>query len=77
MKWDEVKRTYPNKFVKLQILDFHLEGNNKIIDDMAVIKVIDDNKSATKELMNCSEGTVVYHTANEDISIEVKTFKLY
>ncbi len=37
MKWEEVRRIYPNKFVKVQILKSHLEGNNKIVDDMAVI----------------------------------------
>lgn len=42
---------------------------------MAVIKVIDDNKSATKELMNCKEGNIVYHTANEKITIEVKNIE--
>ncbi len=77
MKWDEVRKTSPNTFVKIQILDSHLEGNNKIIDDMAIIKAIDDSKSATKELMNCSEGTVVYHTANENIIIEVKNIRAY
>lgn len=66
MKWEDVRKAYPNTFVKLQILDSHLEGNNKIIDD---------NKSATKELMNCSEGTVVYHTANENITIKVKNIR--
>lgn len=75
MKWEDVRKAYHNTFVKLQILDSHLEGNNKIIDDMAVIKVIDDNKSTAKELMNCSEGTVVYHTANENITIKVKNIR--
>lgn len=77
MKWEEVRKTYPNKFVKLQILEFHFEGNIKIVDDMAVIKVIDDNKSATKELINSKEGTVVYHTANKNIGIEVKNVRAY
>lgn len=63
--------------MKLQILDSHLKGNNKIIDDMSVIQAIGYNKSATKELMNCSEGTVVYHTANENITIEVKNIRAY
>ena len=40
MKWEEVRKIYPNTFVKLQILESHLEGNNKIIDDMAIIKVV-------------------------------------
>ena len=70
MKWEEVRRIYPNKFVKLQILEFHFEGNIKIIDEMALIKAIDDNKSATRELFNCEESTIVYHTANENISVE-------
>jgi hypothetical protein len=77
MKWDEVRETYPNTFVKLQILDFHLEGKTKIIDDMAVINTIKDNVSATKELMHCTEGTVVYHTSNEKISIELKDIRAY
>lgn len=75
MNWEEVRKTYPNTFVKLQILASHLEGNNKIIDDMAVIKSIDDNKAATKEVINCSEGTVVYHTENDNIVIEVKNIR--
>ena len=33
MKWEDVRKAYPNTFVKLQILDSHLEGNNKIIDE--------------------------------------------
>lgn len=77
MKWEEVRETYPNTFVKLQILSSHLEGNYKIIDDMEVIKVIEDNKNATKELINCIEGTIVYHTSNEHISIEVKNIRAY
>ena len=50
MKWEEVRRTYPDKFVKLQILESHMEEDKKYIDDMAVIKVIEDNREATKEL---------------------------
>ena len=77
MKWEEIRKTYPNKFVKLQILESHLEGNEKYIDDMAVIQVIDDNKIATKELINAKEGTIVYHTGNEKISVEVKNIRAY
>jgi len=43
MKWEEVRRTYPDKFVKLQILESHMEGTKKYIDDMAVIKVINSS----------------------------------
>ena len=77
IKWEEVRRIYPNKFVKVQILKYHLEGNNKVVDDMAVIRVIDNNKEATNELMNCKDDTIVYHTANEKISIEIKILGAY
>jgi hypothetical protein len=34
MTWDEVRKSYPNKFVKLQILKSHMENNKKYIDEM-------------------------------------------
>jgi hypothetical protein len=77
MKWEEVKLTYPNKFVKLQILETHIEGNEKYIDDMAVIKVINDDKEATKELIHCDHNTIVYHTGNESIFVEIKNIRGY
>jgi hypothetical protein len=48
MKWEEVRNIYPDKFVKLQVLESHIEGNKRYIDDMAVIKVIKDNREATE-----------------------------
>ena len=77
MKWEEVRNTYPNKFVKLQILEAHMEADKKIIDDMAVIKVIDDNREATKELVASKDNTIVYHTGNESIYVIVKNIRGY
>ena len=77
MKWEEVKKIYPNQFVKLQILEWHMEGNKKYIDDMAVIKVIEDNREATRELVRSKEDVLVYHTGNKDIVLEVRNIKGY
>lgn len=77
MKWEEVRRIYPNQFVKLQILDYHIVDNIKIIDDMAVIKAFDDNREATKELVRSTEDTIVYHTQNKSIEIEIKNTRSY
>lgn len=77
MKWEEVRKLYPNKFVKLQVLEYHMEGNKKYIDDMAVIKAIEDNKEATQELVRAKDSTLVYHTANESINLEVKNIRAY
>ena len=77
MKWEEVRKLYPNKFVKLQVLEYHMEGNKKYIDDMAVIKAIEDNREATRELVRAKDSTLVYHTTNESINLEVKNIRAY
>ncbi len=77
MKWEEVRTIYPNQFVKLQILDFHMVNNMKIIDDMAVIRGFIDNKEATKELVRSTGDIIVYHTSNKKIEIEIKNVRSY
>lgn len=77
MKWEEVRKTYPDKFVKLQILESHMEEDKKYIDEMAVMKVIEDNREATKELVNSRDNTLVYHTGNEEIYVIVRNIRGY
>jgi hypothetical protein len=77
MKWEEVRKTYPDKFVKLQILESHMEEDKKYIDEMAVVKVIEDNREATKELVNSKDNTLVYHTGNEEIYVIVRNIRGY
>jgi hypothetical protein len=77
MKWEEITKTYPDKFVKLQILESHMVGNKKYIDEMAVIKVINDSKEATKELVHAEDNTIVYHTGNNNVFVEVKNIRGY
>jgi hypothetical protein len=77
MKWEEVRKTYPDKFVKLQILESHMEEDKKYIDEMAIVKVIEDNREATKELVNSKDNTLVYHTGNESIYVIVRNIRGY
>mgnify|MGYP001108504400 CR=1 FL=1 len=72
MKWEEVRKIYPDKFVKLQILQSHIEGNIRYIDDMAVVKAFDDDKEATRELVRAKDDVLVYHTGKEKIEVEIK-----
>jgi hypothetical protein len=72
MKWEEVRKIYPDKFVKIQILKSHIEANIRYIDDMAVIKAFEDNKEATRELVRATEDILVYHTGREKIEVEIK-----
>lgn len=72
MKWEEVRKIYPNRFVKIQILDSKIEGNKRYITDMAVIEAYEGNEEATKELVRAKDDILVYHTGNERIDIEIK-----
>ncbi|MFE8698134.1 hypothetical protein ACFYKT_17460 [Cytobacillus sp. FJAT-53684] len=72
MKWEDVCRLYPDQYVKLNVLDFYLEDDKKIVTDVALINVIEDSKLATRELLKSKGNTIVYHTGSEKIVIEVR-----
>jgi len=72
MKWEEVRRLYPNQYVKLNILDFHIKNNKKIVTDVALIDTIEDSKTATKELLQTRDDVIVYHTGTKEIVIEIR-----
>lgn len=62
---------YPNKFVLLQNLKEYIENNIKYIDEVALIKVIEDEKEATDLLIRCRGNKFVYHTDKKEISMEI------
>jgi hypothetical protein len=72
MKWEEVRKLYPNRFVKVQILNSRVEGNVRYIDDVAVIRAFDDEKEATRELVRAKDEILVYHTSKEKIKVPIK-----
>jgi len=72
VKWEEVRKIYPNKFVKMQILKSNIQGNKRYVEDMSIIKAFEDNKEATRELVRAKNDIIVYHTGNEKIEIEIK-----
>ncbi|HHW48999.1 MAG TPA: hypothetical protein GXX14_10350 [Clostridiaceae bacterium] len=72
MKWKEVRKIYPNQFVKFKILKSHVEEDNEYIDEVAVIGPIDDNH-ATKELLASQKGILVYHTSKENIVLKIRS----
>ncbi|SHG55869.1 hypothetical protein [Ornithinibacillus halophilus] len=72
MKWSEIRKMYPNQYIKLNILDYYLEDDKKIVTDVSLINVIEDPKLATKELLKSNGDTIVYHTGAEEIIIEIR-----
>ena len=72
MKWQEVREIYPDKFVKMQVLEGRIENDVRYIDEVAVIKAFTDSREATMELGRAKNEIIVFHTANEKLEIPIK-----
>ena len=48
-----------------------MQGDKKIVDDMAIIESVNDD-NATRELVNCKDNTIIYHTKNDSIELTVR-----
>ena len=40
MKWDEVRKLYPDQYVLLEELETHIEEDKKYVDEVAIIRAI-------------------------------------
>lgn len=77
MQWQEVRNIYPDQYVLLEILNSHTENSMQYVDEVALIKAIQDPDEATKELLKCRDNNIVYHTGQEEIAIELRRNPLY
>lgn len=77
MRWQEVRSIYPNQYVLLEILNSHTEDSTQYVDDVALIKAIQDPDEATRELLKCRNNNIVYHTGQEQIAIELRNRPFY
>lgn len=64
---------YPNQYVLVKILKSRMEGNNEIIEDVAILRNITDPDEATRELVRCKGDMLVYHTGNQEMVVEIRT----
>ena len=71
MKWAEVRSIFPNQFVLMNILEYHEEGDKKIVDEVAPIRAISDG-DANREFFKTPPGSIVYHTCNEQCVINIR-----
>lgn len=71
MTWQEVRELFPDQFLLVSILDYYEEENKKIVTEVAPIRTV-AKKDANKEFFRAKEGTVVYHTSNEDFVIHLR-----
>lgn len=72
MKWQEVRNIYPHQWLKLKVIEKHIIEDKEYIDEMDVIKTIESDFEATRELGKCKENEAVYHTYHEEIYYRIK-----
>ncbi|MCL6446680.1 MAG: hypothetical protein K6U04_00780 [Armatimonadetes bacterium] len=73
MNWQEIRKLYPDQYVLVKILKSRTEGNREIIEDVALLRNITDPVEATRELTRSKGDTLVYHTGNEEMVLEIRT----
>ena len=71
MKWSEIRILHPNKFVLLEKLKEHIDGNYKYVDEVALIDVIDNDKEASDFMIRCKGNRFVYHTSKKELCMEI------
>lgn len=72
MKWEEVRRLYPNQYVLVKKLKSRMEGSTEFIEEVAILRNITDPDEATRELVRCKGDILVYHTGNEMMVVEIR-----
>lgn len=71
MKWQEVRELFPDQFILVSILNYHEEGNKKIVDEVAPIRTLSEQE-ANKEFFQAEPGNLVYHTSNQEFVIHLR-----
>ena len=71
MTWEEVRKLYPDQFVKFKVVDSDIERGKEYVNGVEIIKVMKDGKEAMKEFINRNEGEYIYSTKNEKVIIDL------
>lgn len=79
MKWEEARKMYINKWILFEAIDAYSEDGKRIVKEIFVINAYDEGKEALKEYAekhkkDKSREMYVYHTKNEKLSIEERTW---
>ena len=74
MQWHDVRRYYPHQWVLIESLEAHSEGDQRVLDQVAVINSYSDSSSAMQayqQLHRASPSRELYvlHTEREQLTI--------
>ncbi|MGB9669498.1 MAG: hypothetical protein ACPL3P_05125 [Anaerolineales bacterium] len=74
MKWDEVRKVYPDQWLIIEAIKAHSEAGHRLLDKIAVLETCEDGMSALKryrELRQTYPDHEYYyvHTSREELDI--------
>lgn len=74
MEWNEIRRTYPHRWLLVEALEAHSQSGKRILDELAVVDSFPDGLAAMKgykELHHRAPNRELYvlHTDREDLDI--------
>jgi hypothetical protein len=75
MKWEEIRKHYPDQWLLVEALQAHSAEGRRILEDLAVVDVFDDSAQAMKsyaQLHRESPQRELYVFDSERESLEVK-----
>jgi hypothetical protein len=71
MPWEKVQEIYPNQLVLLQCLKSYVEVDKKYVEEVEIVRPLEDAREATKELLRAKRDRFVYHTSKPSIIMEI------
>jgi len=79
MIWEEARKMYVNTWILIEAIDAYSQEGRRIVNELSVINTYDEGKGALKEYAekhkkDKSREMYVYHTKNEKLSIEERTW---
>ncbi len=79
MRWEEARNMYVDKWILLEAIDAYSQEGRRIVNELSVINAYDEGKEALKEYAekhkkDKSREMYVYHTKNEKLLIEERTW---
>ena len=74
MRWEEIRRQYPEQWLLLEAIAAHSENSQRILDQLAVIGTYADSQSAMRGYAQLhhrdpQRELYVLHTSRENIAI--------
>ncbi len=75
MRWDDVRAAYPDRWLVIEALQAHTEGDRRVFDRIAVIEACADGRTAMKRYADLhrqypARELCFVHTAREELQIQ-------